>query len=107
MSMNLTTRIKKSEDHDEQLLSSTPSEEAFLSRIETHAKYKRRSYDTDHNAHMPEVTLRLNLDSPLGTTTAPNLAKKQKINIVYRGNSMLERLKTTGKSTRLANPAVT
>ncbi|KAH6622128.1 hypothetical protein C7974DRAFT_216562 [Boeremia exigua] len=81
------------------------------------AKFKQRSHDTHHAVHIPELTLRLALDPhpapplptpPLPTDAdadadapLPNLLNTQPIHAVYLGNSMLERLKTTGLGTRL------
>ncbi|KAF2023016.1 hypothetical protein EK21DRAFT_119162 [Setomelanomma holmii] len=94
------------------------SEEEFLAKLDLHAKFKQRFHDTHYNTHIHELNARLNLGldlAPPQTTehdasprtpdpfaSIPDLANKKTIEVVYLGNSMLERLKTTGKCTRLA-----
>ena len=63
--------------------------------------------------HLPELNTRLNLnlDIPCVPSSSvdnvdpfapiPNLENKNKIDVIYLGNSMIERLKNTGKDTRL------
>jgi hypothetical protein len=90
----------------------TMSDSKFLSKIQTVSKFKQRSHDTHHSIHLPELNARLNLGFDLPKTTEPsadndpstplaNLANVKKIEVVYLGNSMLERFKTTGTATRL------
>jgi len=85
----------------------------FLTRLIQHSKFKERSEKTYHTIHLPELNERLNLNlslPPLPTSAPendpfaaqPDLQNKNKIEVIYLGNSMLERLKTTGKCTRLA-----
>ncbi|KAF2463698.1 uncharacterized protein BDR25DRAFT_154944, partial [Lindgomyces ingoldianus] len=64
------------------------SDTDFQYKLTTSAKYKLRSHTTHHTIHVPELT--------------PNLLNTSKITTLYLGNSMLERLKTTGKNTELA-----
>ncbi|KAF1966663.1 hypothetical protein BU23DRAFT_661932 [Bimuria novae-zelandiae CBS 107.79] len=97
------------------------SEQAFLERVKVRSSYKERSLKTLITVHWPELTRRLDLpshilpDSPTSSRESneqeerddpfalpPNLSNKSRMDIVYLGNSMLERLKTTGKSTKLA-----
>ncbi|OAL51354.1 hypothetical protein IQ07DRAFT_586885 [Pyrenochaeta sp. DS3sAY3a] len=90
------------------------SEDSFLKELKQSSKFKQRSHDTHHNIHVPELALRLNLpnhetpslpepnpalDDPFSRSA--NLSNTSPIHIVYLGNSMLERLKTTGKDTNL------
>lgn len=92
------------------------SEDSFLKELKQSSKFKQRSHDTHHNIHVPELTLRLKLpnhetpshpqpnpaaDDPV--TPSANLSNTSPIHIVYLGNSMLERLKTTGQGTKLGN----
>ncbi|KAF2114821.1 SGNH hydrolase-type esterase domain-containing protein [Lophiotrema nucula] len=90
-------------------------DESFLARLAEKAKFKPRSHATYYSAHLPELNHRLSLglglDLPepitdvqdIGVdTSTPTLSNMSKMEVVYLGNSMLERLKTTGKDTRLA-----
>jgi hypothetical protein len=76
-------------------------------QLERHSKFKRRSYDTHYNVHLPELNARLELGLSLASEDdsahqTPDLFNTSKIEVVYLGNSMLERLKTTGKATNLS-----
>ncbi|KAF2262018.1 hypothetical protein CC78DRAFT_535081 [Lojkania enalia] len=83
---------------------------AFRSKLNVTAKFKQRSYNTYHTVHLPELNTRLGLNLNLVLskpstedpfTCPPDLTNISKIQVLYLGNSMLERLKTTGKNTRL------
>ncbi|KAF2176292.1 hypothetical protein K469DRAFT_441551, partial [Zopfia rhizophila CBS 207.26] len=83
--------------------------------IKASAKFKERSHQTYHAIRLPELNSRLglNLDVPPPPppplpspnddpfTPRPHVINKSPISVVYLGNSMLERLKTTGSSTHL------
>jgi hypothetical protein len=58
----------------------------FRILLQTSTKFKSRSHDTHHSTYLPELT-----SSPSGS-----------ISTVLIGDSMFERLKTTGNDTRLA-----
>lgn len=89
----------------------TLSDTTFLSNLKPFSKHKERSHSTYHNIHLPELSYRLNLslELPKPPTLSghdpfalrPDTTNKSKIEAVYLGNSMLERLKTTGKHTEL------
>ncbi|KAF2789613.1 hypothetical protein K505DRAFT_328122 [Melanomma pulvis-pyrius CBS 109.77] len=92
------------------------SDSEFLQKLSQYSKPKDRSHNTHHSIHLPELSLRLNLKLPLPLPTSslseadsdpftptPDLENKSKIEVVYLGNSMLERLKNTGAATRLGN----
>lgn len=87
----------------------------FLSQLQDLSKFKQRSHDTHHNVHLHELNTRLSLglDLPLASSNVaqveedpfdptPDFSNKNPINVIYLGNSMLERLKTTGENTKLA-----
>lgn len=87
------------------------SDENFLANLQTFSKFKQRSHQTYQNVHLPELNARLNLNLEIPTLPAiseddpfaphPDLSNTSKIEVVYLGNSMLERLKTTGRATNL------
>jgi hypothetical protein len=87
----------------------TPSPPTSLFSSPSHllAKFKQRSHSTHHSIHLPELNARLNLDLDLPTPRTqcqwgrPDLTNTRPIWLVYLGNSMLERLKSIGLSTRL------
>jgi hypothetical protein len=94
----------------------TLSDDDVTAKLAQSSKFKQRSETTYQTIHLPELNSRLNLNLalPLLPAVAPNddpfmpqpeLENHNKIEVVYLGNSMLERLKTTGKDTRLANIA--
>lgn len=84
----------------------------FLLALENYSKYKERSHNTYENVHLPELNTRCKLglntseaarpseDDPFASK--PDLHNTNPIEVVYLGNSMLERLKTTGSETQLA-----
>jgi hypothetical protein len=84
----------------------------FLPALENCAKYKERSHNTYQNIHLPELNVRcglgLNISEPSDLAEndpfapKPDLGNTNPIAVVYLGNSMLERLKTTGYETQLA-----
>ncbi|KAI4651858.1 hypothetical protein J4E93_002054 [Alternaria ventricosa] len=86
------------------------SDAEFLVKLRSFAKFKERSHQTHHQVHVPELTTRLQLDTSLPTPSedasppapdapVPNLANTSPISVVYLGNSMLERFKTSGITT--------
>ncbi|KAI4655088.1 uncharacterized protein J4E79_008153 [Alternaria viburni] len=86
------------------------SDAEFLEKLQSFAKFKERSHQTHHQVHVPELIARLQLDTPLPTPSedasppapdapVPNLANTSPISVVYLGNSMLERFKTSGITT--------
>ncbi|KAI4714694.1 hypothetical protein J4E89_000375 [Alternaria sp. Ai002NY15] len=86
------------------------SDAEFLERLRSFAKFKERSNQTHHQVHVPELIARLQLDTPLPTPSedasppapdapVPNLSNTSPISVVYLGNSMLERFKTSGITT--------
>ncbi|KAI4960331.1 hypothetical protein J4E86_001953 [Alternaria arbusti] len=86
------------------------SDAEFLEKLQSFAKFKERSHQTHHQVHVPELTARLQLDTPLPTPSedasppapdapVPNLSNTSPISVVYLGNSMLERFKTSGITT--------
>lgn len=88
------------------------SDAEFLGKLQSFAKFKERSHQTHHTVHVPELTARLQLGTPLPApgkdacppaidTPTPNLSRTSPITIVYLGNSMLERFKTTGIATNI------
>lgn len=87
------------------------SDEEFLTRLKTSAKHKERSHQTHRNIHLPELNARLNLSLDLPDPSPPphdgpyalhpDLTNTSKIEVVYFGNSMLERFKTSGRDTEL------
>jgi len=88
------------------------SDADFLTLLKKSSKFKQRSHDTHHTIHLPELNTRLtlNLDLPEPPEPSPdddpfdpraNLTNKQNIEVVYLGNSMLERFKITGAATKL------
>lgn len=89
------------------------TEEEVQATLERYAKHKERSHNTYYGIHLPELNVRLNLGLQLASfpepaeddpfAPYPQLDNTNPIEIIYLGNSMLERLKTTGKETHLAN----
>ncbi|KAF2012521.1 hypothetical protein BU24DRAFT_253371 [Aaosphaeria arxii CBS 175.79] len=88
----------------------------FLARLQQHSRLKPRSHTTHQTIHLPELNSRLslNLDIPSPSpsnppppedpfTPRPDLTTKTPITAIYLGNSMLERLKTTGSATKTAS----
>ena len=86
------------------------SDAEFLEKLRSFAKFKERSHQTHHQVHVPELIARLQLDTPLPTPSedtsppapdapVPNLTNTSLISVVYLGNSMLERFKTSGITT--------
>ncbi|KAI4628812.1 hypothetical protein J4E83_003365 [Alternaria metachromatica] len=86
------------------------SDAEFLEKLRPFAKFKERSRQTHHQVHVPELTARLQLDTtlpipsedaspPAPDALVPNLANTSPISVVYLGNSMLERFKTSGITT--------
>ena len=86
------------------------SDAEFLERLRSFAKFKQRSHQTHYQVHVPELTARLQLYAPLPTpdkdvsplaadAPTPNLSNTSPITVVYLGNSMLERFKTSGITT--------
>ncbi|KAF2639082.1 hypothetical protein P280DRAFT_481838 [Massarina eburnea CBS 473.64] len=84
----------------------------FLAKMEKLAKSKKRSHDTYHNIHLPELNARLNLGLDIAQppevtpeddafAARADLSNKGKIGVVYLGSSMVERFKTTGIETKL------
>ncbi|KAF9929591.1 hypothetical protein FBU30_001432 [Linnemannia zychae] len=81
MSLNANTNIPENQGL---------SQDAFQKLIQEAMKFKDRSHSTFHETHLVELTKRLesSLSEPIST--------------ILIGDSMLERLKTTGTSTKLA-----
>jgi len=77
-----TGSLPSSDLHENQHLSKLE----FQKRLQEELKYKARSHDTYHSTHAPEL----------------NAEPKADIDTVLIGDSMLERLKNTGRNTRLA-----
>lgn len=88
------------------------SDEQFLSKLQAFSKFKERSHNTYDKVHLPELNARLDmaLDLPSASGLAqdddlfvrrPDLGNTSKIEVVYLGNSMLERFQTTGRQTQL------
>jgi len=86
------------------------SDAEFLEKLRSFAKFKERSHQTHHRVHIPELIARLQFDTPLPTPSedasppapdapVPNLSNTSPITVVYLGNSMLERFKTSGITT--------
>lgn len=84
----------------------------FLNRLQALAKFKDRAHKTHQQVHVPELNRRLQLDlhlplpdedaSPLSPDAlSRNLSNTCPINVIYLGNSMLERFKTTGANTNI------
>ncbi|KAF8917312.1 hypothetical protein BGZ58_005137, partial [Dissophora ornata] len=73
------------------------SREEFLLLIQEAMVYKERSHSTYHDDHLPELTPTSSEINEPQTPTTP------RIDTVLIGDSMLERLKTTGTSTRLSH----
>lgn len=65
-------------------------------RVKDHAVYKRRSHGTHFKTHVPEIKTRL---SSLKQHPA---SEKATVRVILLGSSMLERFRTTGKSSRLS-----
>lgn len=95
------------------MCSSNPASDRFLARLHAQSKFKQRSHDTHSHVHLPELNTRLNLNLPAASSHAvetsedvfsanPDSENMKDIRAVYIGNSMLERLKTTGRHTQLA-----
>ncbi|KAF9284942.1 hypothetical protein BGZ68_004293 [Mortierella alpina] len=79
------------------------SQEEFQGLIQRAMLFKERSHDTYHSIHEPELLTKCMSTSDL--TSQPSTIKNQAqetIGTVLIGDSMLERLKTTGASTGLA-----
>jgi hypothetical protein len=91
----------------------TMSDTDFLALLDASAKYKQRSGATHHDVHLPELNVRLRLNLTLPTPPPPpadvaepfmyraDLSNTHKIKVLYLGNSMIERFKTTGAITHL------
>jgi lysophospholipase L1-like esterase len=62
------------------------SDANFENLLKQHAKWKQRSHDTHHNTHIPELA---------------SWSSDKRLRVVLIGDSMLERFKTTGSSTRV------
>ncbi|KAH7122755.1 SGNH hydrolase-type esterase domain-containing protein [Dendryphion nanum] len=75
-------------------------DDTFFPLLQIHSKPKPRSSTTYTTIHLPELNKRLSLNLSL-----PNLTSTSPMTTIYIGNSMLERLKTTGSTTRLATYA--
>ncbi|KAF9361106.1 hypothetical protein BGX26_005735 [Mortierella sp. AD094] len=73
------------------------SQEAFQQLIQAAMSFKERSHSTLHEVHIPELT-----PSTSPETSGPQSTVASPIDVVLIGDSMLERFKTTGSSTHLA-----
>ncbi|KAG0000782.1 hypothetical protein BGZ80_006405 [Entomortierella chlamydospora] len=73
------------------------SQEAFKQLIQAAMSFKERSHHTLHEVHIPELT-----SSSSSQEREPQSTVASAIDVVLIGDSMLERFKTTGTSTRLA-----
>ncbi|KAF9100508.1 hypothetical protein BGX27_000356 [Mortierella sp. AM989] len=73
------------------------SQEEFGQLIQTAMSFKERSHNTLHEVHLPEIT-----PAASSELNQPQLTAAPPIDVVLMGDSMLERFKTTGTSTRLA-----
>ncbi|KAF3908157.1 hypothetical protein AA313_de0200527 [Arthrobotrys entomopaga] len=99
-SQNLTKKKPKMSQPPPPSSSSSPSKTTIIntlpqvlhSVIASTMKFKERSHKTLHETHIPQLTL-----IPPSTSPTPVL------DIIYLGDSMLERLKTTGANTHLHN----
>jgi hypothetical protein len=98
-------------------------EKEFVEKLKGRSAWKERSDKTLSNIHWPEFKNRTGVqlqnlqcsntpdqqssveDDPFAIK--PDLLNKSSIKVVYLGNSMLERLKTTGASTQVCNSTVT
>jgi hypothetical protein len=93
------------------------SKTEFKKLLQAEMKFKTRSHDTYHNTHAPELK---NRQAQLLKASAPNIASigsssveniqtpsptyvPAAIDTVLIGDSMLERLKTTGAHTQIAH----
>ncbi|KAF9126123.1 hypothetical protein BGW39_006859 [Mortierella sp. 14UC] len=75
------------------------TQEAFHQLITEAKKFKDRSHSTVHDVHLPELNF-LTTNTSQDPAAAPDA--KATLSTVLIGDSMLERLKTTGTSTELA-----
>jgi hypothetical protein len=98
-------------------------EKEFLEKLRGRSVWKERSDKTLSDIQWPELRNRTGVQLPnLQCSNTPDqqsnseddpyairpdLLNKSSIEIVYLGNSMLERLKTTGASTQVCNSTVT
>jgi hypothetical protein len=83
----------------------------FLALLYASAKSKQHSHETHHNIHLPELNARLRLNLTLPPVPPADdadpfayradLSNTRKIKVLYLGNSMMERFKTTGSITHL------
>ncbi|KAG0297143.1 hypothetical protein BGZ96_007504, partial [Linnemannia gamsii] len=87
------------------------SQEAFHQLITEATKFKDRSRSTFLDVHLPELTRLLetprNVNTPASISSddpvsLPNITRTTPLSTVLIGDSMVERLKTTGTSTGLA-----
>lgn len=94
-------------------------EEEFVQKLKTVSAWKERSERTVRDIHWPELKNRTGADleviqcyntseqdSDIQDDTfasKPDFSNKSAIEVVYLGNSMLERLKTTGASTEVCD----
>ncbi|KAF9572597.1 hypothetical protein EC968_009669 [Mortierella alpina] len=79
------------------------SQEDFKLLIQEAMVFKERSHDTYCNIHMPELLSKFESTSALPSSQSTiNDQPRQTIDTVLIGDSMLERLKTTGACTGLA-----
>ena len=94
----------------------TMPDSEFLTLLQASSKFKQRSHDTHYTIHLPELSSRLQLNLTLPEPPGPsadddpftpraNITNKKIIEVVYLGNSMLERFKTTGAATKLGRLA--
>ncbi|KAF9545120.1 hypothetical protein EC957_011275 [Mortierella hygrophila] len=88
------------------------SQESFLQLIIQAKKFKERSHSTFQDVHLSELTRFSQKPSNVDTSASlssedpnllPNDTPTTPLSTVFIGDSMLERLKTTGTSTGLAN----
>ncbi|KAF9940964.1 hypothetical protein BGZ67_006202 [Mortierella alpina] len=79
------------------------SQEEFKHLIQEAMVFKERSHDTYHNIHEPELLTKLISMSDFSSPrSASNGQTQDTIDTVLIGDSMLERLKTTGACTGIA-----
>lgn len=87
------------------------SQEAFHQLITGAKKFKDRSHSTFLDVHLPELThlseIPRDVNTPVSLTSndtafLPNITPTRPLSTVLIGDSMVERLKTTGSSTGLA-----
>ncbi|KAJ4292733.1 hypothetical protein N0V90_009396 [Kalmusia sp. IMI 367209] len=90
----------------------TISDGNFITKLEATSKFKERADKTLKEIHLPELNARLHLNLKLPEhidlsisddpyAPRPDLTNNSTIEVIYLGNSMLERLKTTGLATDL------